>query len=202
MRQLEDDQIISRRPVRQMVHSLSQILRREAAAESQQEPGRSVDADLSTQQRPKKIGFLAQEAKPRLAIRNESQICTPCVALGHLQRLVANHHCGLQLFLSSKCEVIGGVQPFGSAPLKCKWQPPQKAANGALPGESIARSFCFLIRIAPSHILFRVGIWNHVNRFRLVLQRLDYILKESLPIRSVTEFEPTDTTASVLESGE
>src|SRR6266850_5761866 len=125
--------------------SQHQPLRREAAAEGQQEPGRSLDSNLSSEQGPYEIGFLAQEAKPSLAIRNESQICGPVVAFGYLQRLFLNHDGGLQFFLAGECEVIGGVQPLGSASLKYEWKPPQEVANRALPGQSVAHSFCFIM---------------------------------------------------------
>src|SRR6266851_7194459 len=113
----------------QMTHSVRQLLRREAAAEGQQEPGRPLNSNLPPEQSPHEIGFLAQKTKPGLAVRNHPQISCTRVALRYVQRLFADHDGCLQFLLPCEREVICSVQPFGSPALKYEGQPAQKTAN-------------------------------------------------------------------------
>src|SRR6266849_1414404 len=72
----------------QMTHSVRQLLRREAAAEGQQEPGRPLNSNLPPEQSPHEIGFLAQKAKPGFTGRGHPQSSRALVTFRYVQRLV------------------------------------------------------------------------------------------------------------------
>src|SRR5256885_13792944 len=122
--------------------------RRKATRKREQQFGRTVNPNLSPEQRPHEVRFLAQKAQPRVAIRGQLEVRRADVPVGYFKLLVSNHDRGFHLLLARKREVIRRVQAFRFDTLEHEIQPPEERADRPLPCKAVREAIRFLMREA------------------------------------------------------
>src|SRR3972149_2598056 len=99
-----------------------------------------------------------------------------------LEGLVPDADCRLAVFLAGKREVVGGVEAFRRSALKREWQRVQESSNRAR-SNTVPDLLDSLVGKAAGPVGVGVGTGDHIDRFRLVLQRLYGLLRVGLPLR-------------------
>src|SRR3990172_4183710 len=98
-----------------------------------------------------------------------------------LEGLVPDADCRLAVFLAGKGEVVGGVEAFRRSALKREWQRVQESSNRAR-SNTVPDLLDSLVGKAAGHVGFGIGTGNHIDRLDLLLQRLDDLVQEFLPV--------------------
>src|SRR6516164_8121226 len=83
--------------------------RREALAEGDQQPRRSLDADAAAEQRPDQAPLFCQEPQPRLAVGGHAQVSLALKTVLHLQGAIADRDGCLRRLLAGEREMVDRV---------------------------------------------------------------------------------------------
>ena len=86
----------------------------------------TLDANLSSQQRPNKIAFFRQKTEPRAAVSRDLEIGFPNMTFRHFHCLITNDDRSPTLFVTGEGEMVCSIEALGLVSLKGQGQPSEK----------------------------------------------------------------------------